>query len=170
LHLLAHRQKNPGSLRLIAVLALTALTSLSAPAQIQQASVSRYNNGILNGTNQAVKIALDSTGNIYVLGFSQNTNTNLGYVTLKYAPNGNPMWASRYDSTNFPSATPSGFALDLSNNVVVTGNALTVKYDTNGNQLWTAPYDGAALAIDSGGNAIVTGFASIFDTSNQMAL
>jgi len=136
-----------------------------ARAQMQQAWVARYNNGILNGTNQAVKIALDSIGNIYVLGFSQNTNTNLGYVTLKYAPNGNQMWASRYDSTNFSSATASGFALDPSNNVVVTGNALTLKYDPNGNQLWTAPYDGTSVAMDAGGNSIVTGFASTFDTA-----
>jgi hypothetical protein len=131
---------------------------------MQQAWVARYNNGILNGTNQAVKIALDSIGNIYVLGFSQNTNTNLGYVCIKYAPNGNRIWAARYDSTNFPSATPSGFALDLSNNVVVTGNALTLKYGPNGNQLWTAPYDGAAVAMDAGGNSMVTGFSSAFDT------
>ncbi len=136
----------------------------NAPAQIQQAWVARYNNGILNGTNQAVKMALDSTGNICVLGFSQNTNANLGYVTIKYAPNGTLLWAARFDSTIYPSATPSGFALDSSNNVVVTGNALTVKYDPNGNQLWTAPYKGAAVAIDSGGDSFVTGFGSTFDT------
>jgi hypothetical protein len=136
----------------------------SAPAQIQQAWVAHYKNGILNGTNQAVKIALDSTGSIYVLGFSENTNTNLGYVTIKYAPNGNDVWAARYDDTNYPAATPSSFALDSNNNVIVTGSALTVKYDSNGNQLWTAPYDGAAIAIDGGGNSIVTGFASTFDT------
>jgi hypothetical protein len=136
----------------------------SAPAQIQQAWVARYNNGITNGTNQAVKMASDSTGNIYITGFSQNTNTNLGYVTIKYAPNGNQLWVARYDSTNYPTATPSGFALDSGNNVVVTGNALTIKYDTNGSQLWTAPYDGAGLAIDSSGDSIVTGFASGFNS------
>src|SRR5580658_6922719 len=109
----------------------------NAHAQIQQAWVAKYNNGILNGTNQAVKMVLDSSGNIYVTGLSQNTNTNLGYVTIKYAPNGNETWATRFDSTNYPTATPSGFALDSNHNVVVTGSALTVKYDTNGNQLWT---------------------------------
>jgi hypothetical protein len=46
----------------------------NAPAQIQQAWVASYNNGILNGTNQATKIALDSSGDIYILGFSQNTS------------------------------------------------------------------------------------------------
>jgi len=143
---------------------LLCLLPFAATSQIQQAWVARYNNGILNGTNQAVKMALDPAGNIYVTGFSQNTNTNLGYVTIKYTPNGKQVWATRYDSTNYPAATPSSFALDNSNNVVVTGNALTIKYDTNGSQLWTAPYDGAAIAMDSGGNAIVTGFGSGFNT------
>jgi outer membrane protein assembly factor BamB len=151
-----------------AVAALTlivcTLFSNEGAAQIQQAWVAKYNNGITNGTGQALKMTLDSTGNIYVSGFSQNANSNLGYITVKYAPNGTQVWATRYDSTNYPSATPSGFALDNSNNVAVTGNALTIKYDTNGNQLWTAPYDGNAVAIDSGGNSVVTGFASGFNT------
>jgi hypothetical protein len=96
-------------------------------AQIQQAWVARYNNGIANGTNQAVKMALDSAGNIYVTGFSQNTNINLGYVTIKYAPNGTQVWASRYDSTNYPTATPAAMVLDSSNDVIITGSALTVR-------------------------------------------
>jgi hypothetical protein len=142
-------------------LILTVLLTLSADAQIQQAWAVHYNNGILNGTNQAVKMALDSAGNIYVLGFSQNTDSNLGYFTIKYAPNGKQLWAARYDDTNYPSA----LVLDNSNNVVVTGNSLTIKYDTNGNQLWAVPYNGAAIAIDSGGNAIVTGYSSGCNTA-----
>ena len=135
-----------------------------AHAQIQQAWVAHYNNGITNGTHQALKMALDATGNIYVTGFSQNANSNLGYVTIKYAPNGSQLWASRYDSTNYPSATPSGLVLDKSNNVIITGSALTVKYDQNGNQLWTAPYAGTALAVDSNANVYVTGFSTEFNT------
>jgi hypothetical protein len=140
------------------------LLSFSVSAQIQQAWVARYNNSILNGTNQAVKMVLDSAGNIYVTGFSQNSNTNLGYVTIKYAPNGNQLWSTRYDSTNYPAATPTGLVLDSSNNALVTGNALTVKYDTNGNQLWTAPFPGSALAADTNGNVAVTGFEGNFNT------
>jgi hypothetical protein len=140
-----------------------ALTT-AAQAQIQQAWVAHYNNGTTNGTNQAVKMALDAAGNIYVTGFSQNSLSNLGYVTIKYAPNGNQLWASRFDSTNYLNATPVGLVLDSSNNVIVTGSALTVKYDSNGNQLWTAPYAGAALAVDSNGNSVITGFGTSFNT------
>jgi hypothetical protein len=140
------------------------LTPWCAPAQIQQAWVARYNNGITNGTNQAIKMALDTNGSIYVSGFSQNTDTNLGYVAIKYAPNGNQLWAARYDSTNYPLATPSGLVLDNNNNVIITGSGSTIKYDSNGNQIWTAPYAGSALAVDSNRNVVVTGISTQFGT------
>jgi hypothetical protein len=146
------------------VLLLAAFTPFSVTAQIQEAWVARYNNGITNGTNQAVKITLDGNGNIYVTGFSQNNNTNLGYVTIKYAASGTQLWAVRYDDTNYPTATPSACALDTNNDVILTGSAATVKYDPNGNQLWCAPYAGTALAVDASGNAAVTGFDTIFGT------
>jgi hypothetical protein len=143
---------------------VAAFLALPAAAQIQQAWVAHYDNGITNGTNQAVKMALDSSGNIYVTGFSQNANSNLGYVTIKYAPNGNQLWATRYDSSNFPSAQPAAMVLDASNDVIVTGKNSTIKYDPNGNQLWTDPYAGVALACDPAGDVYVTGFGTNFNT------
>ena len=154
----------PKYFRLFGALVILLLASRDANAQVQQAWVARYNNGITNGTNQAVKMSLDSGGNIIVVGVSQNTNNQLGYVTIKYAPNGTQLWAARFDSTNYPNATPSAFALDSSNDVIVTGSALTVKYDTNGTQLWTAAYNGAAIGMDMSNNAVVTGFDSGFNT------
>jgi len=136
---------------------LSGLISSSAPAQIQQAWVARYNNGITNGNHQAVKMALDPAGNIYVTGFSENSNSNLGYATIRYAPNGSQVWVARYDSTNFPSAQPAGMALDINGNDLVTGNAVTVKYDANGNQLWrssdgewSAAYGGSPVNVIAG--------------------
>jgi hypothetical protein len=136
----------------------------TVPAQIQQTWVARYNNGMTNGTNQAVKMELGSGGNVYVTGFSENTNTNLGYTTVKYAPNGNQLWAVRFDSTNYPTAAPSGLVLDNSNNVIVTGDALTIEYDSNGDLLWTAPYNAAAVGVDPSNNVYITGVFSNFET------
>jgi Beta-propeller repeat len=146
----------------VAVLLLVVCSACTA--QIQQAWVAHYNNGITNGTNQVVKMALDSSGNVYITGFSQNANSNLGYVTIKYAPNSSQLWSSRNDSTNYPTAIPAGIVLDSSNNVVVTGSAETIKYDSNGNQLWAAPYSGTALTVDAGANVYVTGFGTAFNT------
>jgi hypothetical protein len=145
-------------------LLLFVMGAVPAFAQIQQAWVAKYDNGIPDGNHQALKMALDASGNIYVLGVSQNANTNTGYVVVKYAPNGNQVWAARYDSTNFPSATPTGFAVDSGSNIVVTGRALTVKFDANGNLLWTAPYNGAAIAVDPAQNIYITGVSSKFTT------
>ncbi len=127
-------------------------------AQMQQSWVAKYNNSLTNGTNQTVAMALDNSGNIYVTGFSLNIASNLDYVTIKYAPNGNQVWATRLDSTNHLDDKPVGLALDKDNNVIVMGTAGTVKYDTNGIQQWTAPYAGRALAVDTNGSVLVTGF------------
>jgi hypothetical protein len=161
----ALRIKWQRNFRLFGTLTTFLIVSLNVSAQIQQAWVARYNNGITNGTNQAVKMELDSNGNIIITGLSQNTNNQVGYVTIKYAPNGTQLWAARFDSTNYSSATPSSMAIDSSNNVIVTGNALTVKYDANGNQLWTASYNGAAVAIDRNDNLFVTGYGAGFNTT-----
>jgi hypothetical protein len=134
----------------VIVLILFGLPGVTVSAQIQQAWVARYT----NGAGQAVKMVLDSAGNIYVAGVSDG-----GYATIKYAPNGNQVWASRYNS-----GTPSGLVLDTSNNVIVTGSAVTVKYDTNGNQIWTAPYAGTSLAVDGEGNSIVALSDTTFGT------
>ncbi len=128
-------------------------------AQMQQSWVAKYNNGLTNGTHQAVAMALDSSGNIYITGFSQNAASNLDYIMIKYAHNGNQIWATRLDSTNHADDKPVAIALDKNNNVIVMGSAGTVKYNTNGVQQWTAPYAGRALAVDTNGNVFVTGFS-----------
>jgi hypothetical protein len=157
-----HRDRR-GGLPCFVLFVFFAVNSICS-AQIQQAWVARYNNGITNGTHQAVKMALDTNGNVYVTGFSQNTNGNLGYATIKYAPNGTQIWVARYDSTNYPSAQPTGLALDHQSNTVVTGSAVTVKYNCNGNPLWTLQYSGAGVAVDSSNNVCITGVASNYTT------
>ncbi len=149
--------------RLLCLLAAI-LSSSPVAAQIQPAWVARYNNGIPAGNHQALKIALDTNGNIYICGFSQNANSNLDYAILKYAPNGNLLWAARLDSTNVSQARPAGFALDPGGNALVTGNAGTAKVDVAGNQLWFAPYAGLAVAADLNSNVIVTGFGTNFES------
>jgi len=151
--------------RVSAWLLLACITSWQSVVlgQVQQSWVARYSNGLPNGTNQALKIALDGTGNVIITGFSQNTNDCLGYATVKYAPTGQQLWAVRFDSNTF-SAIPAAIGLDANNNVALTGNAITVKYDANGNQLWTAPYAGAAVAVDTLGNVLVAGFSQDFGT------
>jgi hypothetical protein len=109
---------------------------------------------------------LDSAGNIYVAGSSQNASNFYDYVVLKYSPNGTLQWAARYSPTNGATSPANGFALDQNGNTYITGgagingqNGATVKFDTDGQVAWAAPYPGNDVAADTNGNVYVTGFS-----------
>ena len=137
--------------------------------------VARYD-GPGRGEDKAVALAVDAGGNVYVTGWSMGLDTGMDYATLKYDPNGNPLWVARYDGPGrgFDGDRPVALELDTTGNVCVTGKSIgldtgldyaTVKYDPDGNPLWVARYDGpgnlndaaAALAVDEGGNVYITG-------------
>src|ERR1051326_6234154 len=93
-------------------------------AQIQQAWVTTYKNGVTNGNHQALFMKLDPAGNLIVAGRSQNPNGAMDYVTLKYAPNGELLWSARHGSGT--SDTPRDLAVDTNGNIHVTGTYDTV--------------------------------------------
>lgn len=140
-------------------------------------------NGDANGVDWGNAIAMDGQGNIYVTGYSYGSGTYRDYATVKYDPNGNQLWASRYngDSNSWDEAI--AIKVDGSGNVYVTGiswgnktyeDYATVKYDPNGNQVWAARYGGPgrdeedkinAMAVDGQGNVCITGSSCYGDPS-----
>lgn len=136
------------------------LSAICCLAQPQQAWVARYNGGFTNKNHTPLAIKLDTIGNIYVAGSSQNASNLYDYAILKYAPNGTQFYAARYSSTNGMNFTINGFALDQNGNAYVTGTGGTVRVGTNGVVAWTAPYAGNDVAVDTNGNVYVTGFST----------
>ena len=120
--------------------------------------------GPSNGDDEAVAIALDPAGNVFVTG-SSNYGSSGGYInyaTIKYGgSNGNQLWAGAavYDGREHTDDIPHAMAVDSSGNVIVTGssnygsggglNYATIKYNgSNGDPFWTdlaygAIYDGS---------------------------
>ena len=81
-------------------------------AQPEQAWVARYNGGFTNKIHTPLAMKLDTAGNIYVAGSSQNASNFYDYVVLKYAPNGTQLYAAKYSPTNGATSPANGFALD----------------------------------------------------------
>ena len=146
--------------------------TLKYSASGSQLWLARYD-GPGGGDDDAKGLAVDSSGNVHVTGYSLGAATNYDYATIKYNTSGNPIWVARYDGPVQTDDQAAAIALDSVGNVYVTGASwgngtnvdyATIQYNANGNQTWVARYDGfgagdyaTAIALDSSGNVHVTG-------------
>jgi uncharacterized delta-60 repeat protein len=136
-----------------------------------------------NSDDEARSVAVDGSGNVFVTGFSYNTNQNVDYYTAKYAAeDGALLWEQRYDGPVSGYDAAQGVLADGNDDIVVTGYStgpgwtydyFTAKYaGTNGLLLWQTRYDGPAHGEDivssAGGLAIgVNGMVAITGSSRH---
>jgi len=94
--------------------------------------VRRYN-GPADSTDCAYGIAVDSSGSVYVAGYSRGIATDNDYAIVKYNPNGNEVWVRRYNG----SGNWDDHVYDMSlsgSNVYATGGS-------SQNSTWPYNYD-----------------------------
>jgi hypothetical protein len=116
-----------------------------------------------NNFDQAIAVAVDGSGKVFVTGDSAGD-----YATIAYSGAGVPLWTNRYWG-NPSGPGVGGMAVDGSGNVFVTGSSnddyATIAYSGAGVPLWTNRYNGTgnssdgakAVAVDGSGNVFVTG-------------
>jgi len=139
--------------------------------------VSRYN-GTGNGYDLPTSVFIDSSGNSYVTGYSNNPFSD--YATVKYDSNGVELWVARYNGyIGYTEDLATSIAIDNSGNVYVTGTSfydnitgydyLTIKYNSDGQQQWIRNFSGNgyytresanSIITDNSGNIYVTGSSS----------
>jgi hypothetical protein len=146
----------------------------------------RYN-GPGDFYDDAEALAIDSSGDVYVTGWSYGgSQTSNDYATVKYYPNGDTAWVRRY---NGPMSLSVEFAyaiaVDRSGNVYVTGcsgspfrwDYATIKYYPDGDTAWVrryhtpgqdSLYEAHAIAVDDSGNVYVTGYGYDLETQNKV--
>ena len=143
-------------------------------AGVYEAWVARYN-GTGNSYDEAVGVAVDNLGNVYVAGTSFGLGTLNDYATTKYDSAGQQQWVALYNDPAHPDEQLNAITIDASGNVYVTGRSgtnnipyvcTTIKYNLAGQQQWIARYDapngaaGQAIAVDSSGNTYVAAYGS----------
>jgi hypothetical protein len=160
------------------IIVFCACSSFSQPAAVWTA---RFN-GLLDSTDVAKDITVDSQGNTYVTGYSYNLLGLLtDIITISYDSAGNLRWSKSFGGL----LNDAGNALILDNTqqfVYVTGytnglldltasDYVIIKYDAaTGNEIWSRTYNygllgddkAAAIAIDSQNNPVITGYSQGF--------
>ncbi len=133
-------------------------------------------NGSGNSSDQAVAIAVDAGGNVYVSGYSTGIGTGRDITTIKYDEVGNTKWIKNYNGPINGADRAGALALDDKGNVYVTGqitvlrdeeddlnytNIVTIKYNGGGQQQWAVNYNRASeakgIAVNGDGNVYITG-------------
>ncbi len=132
--------------------------------------------------DQAFGVGVDSSGNSYVVGYTDFIlpgQTSLGLTDAfvrKYDSNGNIVWTRQFGTSQDDQAF--AVAVDQAGNSVVAGysngtfagqsnagniDAFIRRYDTNGNIVWTRQFGSASqdfangISIDTAGNSVVVG-------------
>jgi hypothetical protein len=92
-------------------------------------------------------------------------------LTMRFDPEGQFLWSSRYNGSTNNGVRPVGIIMDGGNNTLITASTgwglsrpdlITVKYDPEGKQLWTATYNGVAGKADEAVSIKVDGADNIY--------
>ncbi|HEV8539148.1 MAG TPA: SBBP repeat-containing protein [Bacteroidota bacterium] len=139
--------------------------------------VSRYN-GDDDSVDVATAIAVDSSANVYVTGYSYTASGGYDIVTVKHNSGGSVIWVSRYSGKDTGPDSPSRIIVSNRGDVIVEGSSydpvaqfdyITIAYRQDGIERWNKRYNresgsddrASDLMIDAEGDCYVTGSSAL---------
>ena len=85
-------------------------------------------NGFGDGDDEPSSMAIDTSGCVYVTGYSLNGGSGTDIATIKYSPSGDVIWVEYYDaeSNGHEYSYPAAICLDDSGYVYVSGSSYII--------------------------------------------
>jgi len=143
-------------------------------------------NGTGNEEDRAVGLSVDDAGFVYITGTSRGTTTQTDIVTIKYSPQGQPVWVRAFDGPAHQIDQARDLRVNAAGDVYVCGristvgdwDAVALKYNSAGTLIWSRTFStpGApietpeTLAIDSSGDIILAGSSGSFTFADLLVL
>jgi hypothetical protein len=136
-------------------------------------------NSSSNKSDNGTGCAVDSSGNVYITGYSRNASNAYDMVLLKLNTSGTLSWSKRYNSASNAADFGRDIVVDGSGYIYITGdsnnNMVVIKADNAGTILWQKTFNssfnildqGFSIDIDNNGYLYVGGRTS--NTANQDA-
>lgn len=126
---------------------------------------SQFHNGPMNENDIAEAIAVDDSGNVYVIGRCQTSNGE-DITIMKYSPDGDQLWLQYYDNPN----TDGGYDIDIGNNGMIyavgysNSDMITLQYNPEGELQWASTYNGSDDALDIGADLVLDESSNVYIT------
>ncbi len=123
----------------------------------------------------ASQLAVDSGGNVVVVGNETVSGQGDDITVIKYSAAGVPLWTNRFNGAVSGNDEGNSVAIDSNDDVIITGSSitatagaefLTLKYSSAGVPVWTNHYKGTGnytydgpykVVVDGNKDVIVTG-------------
>lgn len=124
--------------------------------------------GLSGRSSHSNGVALDSSGNVYIVGVATLSSPAQSAAIVKYNSSGVLQWQKCLSGpTNGDTNQFNGIAIDSSNNIFVCGTTyvstnllgMIVKYNSSGTLVWQRQISGqlTSIAVDSAGNVYAVG-------------
>jgi hypothetical protein len=132
--------------------------------------VNRYD-GTPHHLDEVMALTVDANGYVYATGYTIDPVDDMQALTVKYHPDGDTLWARRFNGA--PNDPDVGYDLvvDEFGNVYVTGRSdapnlypdvITIKYNSDGDLLWWQKYGGAGDEWDVGRQIALDGHGGVY--------
>jgi uncharacterized delta-60 repeat protein len=139
--------------------------------------IQRTLNGIANGDDEAVAVAVDPQGDLIAAGFLRNFGSRTDFTVAKFDPDGVPLWQRTLHGTADGDGRARSVAVDRQGNIFVAGSVTNrgtgadftaAKLSPDGALLWqkslhgttTGDAEARGVAVDGQGNIIAAGFTT----------